>query len=111
MGILLPTSVGGALVNMAASLSGRVVVNLNFTAGKAAMSSASAQAGVKTVVTSRAFIQKASLELPEGVEVIWIEDVRPTIRKIDRAAAPARWPAWPRSGCSRRPRGPGGGSR
>ena len=30
----------GVLVNMAASLSGRVVVNLNFTAGKAAMSSA-----------------------------------------------------------------------
>ena len=49
MGILLPTSVGGCLVNLAAALSGRVVVNLNFTAGKAAMSSAAAQAGLQTV--------------------------------------------------------------
>ena len=39
------------------------------------------------MVTSRAFVEKAALELPEGVEVIWIEDVRPTIGKVDRAVA------------------------
>jgi acyl-[acyl-carrier-protein]-phospholipid O-acyltransferase/long-chain-fatty-acid--[acyl-carrier-protein] ligase len=87
VGIMLPTSVGGCLVNLAATLSGRVVVNLNFTAGKAAMSSAAAQAGLRTLVTSRAFVAKAALELPEGVEAIWIEDIRPTIRGIDRAWA------------------------
>ena len=54
------------LVNLAAALSGRVVVNLNFTAGKAAMGSAAAQAGLRTVVTSRAFVDKAKIELPEG---------------------------------------------
>ena len=84
---MLPTSVAGALVNLAAALSGRVVVNLNFTAGRAAMSSAAAQAGLRTVVTSRAFLEKAKLELPEGVEVIWIEEIRPAIRRTDRAAA------------------------
>ena len=87
VGILLPTSVGGNLVNLAASLSGRVVVNLNFTAGKPAMTSAAAQAGLKTVVTSRSFVEKANLELPDGVETIWLEDVRPTIRRLDRALA------------------------
>ena len=45
VGIMLPTSVGGVLVNLAAAVSGRVVVNLNFTAGKAAIDSAAAQAG------------------------------------------------------------------
>ena len=87
VGILLPTSVGGNLVNLAASLSGRVVVNLNFTAGKPAMTSAAAQAGLKTIVTSRSFIEKANLELPDGVETIWLEDVRPAISRIDRALA------------------------
>ena len=74
-------------MNLAASVSGRVVVNLNFTAGKAAMSSAAAQAGLRTLVTSRNFIEKASLELPDGVEVIWIEEIRSTISRTDRAVA------------------------
>ena len=87
VGIMLPTSVGGALVNLAAALSGRVVVNLNFTAGKAAMSSAAAQAGLRTLVTSRNFVAKASLELPDGVEVIWIEEIRSAISRTGRAAA------------------------
>ena len=34
VGILLPASVGGALVNLAASLAGKAVVNLNFTTGR-----------------------------------------------------------------------------
>jgi acyl-[acyl-carrier-protein]-phospholipid O-acyltransferase/long-chain-fatty-acid--[acyl-carrier-protein] ligase len=89
VGVMLPTSVGGSLVNLAAAISGRVVVNLNFTAGKAAMTSAAAQAGLRTLVTSRTFVEKAALELPEGVEVIWIDDIRPTIRGVDRAKAMA----------------------
>ena len=58
VGILLPASVGGALVNLAAALAGKAVVNLNFTTGRAGMESAAAQAGLKTVVTSRAFLEK-----------------------------------------------------
>jgi acyl-[acyl-carrier-protein]-phospholipid O-acyltransferase/long-chain-fatty-acid--[acyl-carrier-protein] ligase len=87
VGIMLPTSAGGCLANLAATISGRVVVNLNFTAGKAAMSSASAQSGLKTLLTSRTFVEKAGLELPDGVEVIWIEDIRPAIRRTDRLFA------------------------
>ena len=47
VGILLPASVGGALANLAASLAGKTVVNLNFTTGRAGMESAAAQAGLK----------------------------------------------------------------
>ena len=53
VGLLLPTSVGGSLVNLAAALAGQAAVNLNFTAGRAGMESAAAQAGLRTVVTSR----------------------------------------------------------
>jgi acyl-[acyl-carrier-protein]-phospholipid O-acyltransferase/long-chain-fatty-acid--[acyl-carrier-protein] ligase len=75
VGILLPPSVAGALANLAATLAGHTTVNLNYTAGRAGLTSAACQAGLRTVVTSRAFIDKAKLELPEGVEPIWIEDV------------------------------------
>jgi acyl-[acyl-carrier-protein]-phospholipid O-acyltransferase/long-chain-fatty-acid--[acyl-carrier-protein] ligase len=87
VGILLPTSVAGVMVNLSATLSGRAVVNLNFTAGRAAMESAMAQAGIRTLVASKAFLEKAKLELPEGVEPIWIEEVRDAIGAPDRALA------------------------
>jgi acyl-[acyl-carrier-protein]-phospholipid O-acyltransferase / long-chain-fatty-acid--[acyl-carrier-protein] ligase len=75
VGILLPASVGGALVNLAATLAGKTVVNLNFTTGRAGMGSAAAQSGLRTVITSRAFLEKAKLEPPDHVEMIVLEDV------------------------------------
>lgn len=98
VGILLPSTVGGALVNIAAALAGRVSVNLNFTAGRRAMESAARQAELRTVVTSGVFVARAELELPEGVRPIWIEDVAGTIGSGARVAAmllalvaPVRW--------------------
>ena len=76
VGLMLPPSVASALTNVAAALAGRTSVNLNFTAGQSAISSAAKQADLKTVVTSRAFLEKASVELPEGVTAIYLEDVR-----------------------------------
>jgi acyl-[acyl-carrier-protein]-phospholipid O-acyltransferase/long-chain-fatty-acid--[acyl-carrier-protein] ligase len=87
VGVMLPTGVASALVNLAASLSGRAVVNLNFTAGQDAIDSAAEQAGLKTVVTSLAFLDKVSVALPHGVEVIWVEEVRDGLSRKDRAAA------------------------
>ncbi|WP_406694155.1 AMP-binding protein [Singulisphaera sp. Ch08] len=84
VGILLPSSVAAALVNLAASLAGRVSVNLNFTAGKAGMESVVKQAGLQTIVTSRAFLEKAKLELPGGVTPIWLEDLSAEITTKDR---------------------------
>jgi acyl-[acyl-carrier-protein]-phospholipid O-acyltransferase/long-chain-fatty-acid--[acyl-carrier-protein] ligase len=79
VGILLPPSITGAVVNLAAVLSGRTSVNLNYTAGQAGMRSAVRQAGLKSVVTSRAFLETAKLEMPEGLAPIWLEDVIPKI--------------------------------
>lgn len=87
VGLLLPPSIGGGLANFAASLSGRASVNLNYTAGAAGMSSAAKQAGLRTVVTSREFLEKANLELPEGVEPIWAEDLRDSIGPLQRLVA------------------------
>ena len=87
VGVLLPASVGGALVNLAAALAGKAVVNLNFTTGQAGMDSAASQAGLETVITSRAFLEKGKLEPPTGAELIYLEDVMTAIPRKDRSSA------------------------
>ena len=79
VGILLPPTVAGALVNVAAPLCGKTSVNLNYTVGKSGIEAAVRLAGLRTIVTSRTFVEKAKLELPEGPSIIWLEDVARTI--------------------------------
>jgi acyl-[acyl-carrier-protein]-phospholipid O-acyltransferase / long-chain-fatty-acid--[acyl-carrier-protein] ligase len=79
VGLLLPPSVAGALVNIAASLSGKTSVNLNYTVGRAGLESAITQASIKTVLTSRKFIEKAKLDIPQGTTILWLEDIAKTI--------------------------------
>jgi len=71
--ILLPASVGGALANIAVLMSGKVGVNLNFTAGKAAMASALKQCKASVILTSRVFVEKAGLE--KDSRMVFLEDV------------------------------------
>jgi len=87
LGIMLPASVAGVLVNLAALFAGKVPVNLNFTAGPEAIESALAQCGIETIVTARRFVEKA--KLPQRPEMVFIEDIASTIpplRKIALAA-------------------------
>ncbi|HSF69829.1 MAG TPA: AMP-binding protein, partial [Nitrospira sp.] len=79
VGLLLPPSVAGALVNIAASLCGKTSVNLNYTVGRAGLESAVKLASLKTIVTSRLFVEKAKLDLPPTVTVLWLDDLAKTI--------------------------------
>ncbi len=79
VGILLPPTVAGALVNVAAPLCGKTSVNLNYTVGKSGLEAAVRIAGLRTIVTSRTFVEKAKLDLPEGPSIIWLEDLARTI--------------------------------
>jgi acyl-[acyl-carrier-protein]-phospholipid O-acyltransferase/long-chain-fatty-acid--[acyl-carrier-protein] ligase len=87
VGILLPPSVAGALVNFAATLAGRVTVNLNYTAGRTGMQSAATQAELRTVVTSRTFLEKAKLELPVGLDILYLEDLQGSVGATTRISA------------------------
>jgi acyl-[acyl-carrier-protein]-phospholipid O-acyltransferase/long-chain-fatty-acid--[acyl-carrier-protein] ligase len=87
VGVMLPASVAGVLVNIAALFAGKVPVNLNFTAGAEATESALSQCGITTIVTSRRFVEKA--KLPERPGMVCVEDIAPTIstlRKVLLAA-------------------------
>ncbi len=86
VGVLLPPSVGGALTNLALALLGRVTVNLNFTASREAFASSIRQAGLRHIITSRAFLEK----FPEfqGLEgLVLIEDLAARITAGDRLGA------------------------
>ncbi|HEX4544707.1 MAG TPA: acyl-[ACP]--phospholipid O-acyltransferase [Candidatus Acidoferrum sp.] len=73
VGILLPPSVPGALVNFAAMLLGKVPVNLNYTVSNETLVSCAEQCNLKTIVTARVFLEKVKVQ-PPG-ELIFIEDV------------------------------------
>jgi acyl-[acyl-carrier-protein]-phospholipid O-acyltransferase / long-chain-fatty-acid--[acyl-carrier-protein] ligase len=96
VGILLPPCVPGALVNWAALLSGRVPVNLNYTASDDVIASCARQCGIETVITSKAFLEKVKLTVPG--KTILIEEVAGNPRLSERLMAaliawfvPSRW--------------------
>src|SRR5579871_603547 len=96
IGILLPSSVGGALANAGTMISGKVPVNLNFTAGRESMASAVEQCGIRTILTSKIFLAKAKLEAMDGM--VYLEDVMGHMTGFDKFGAlvaarllPARW--------------------
>jgi len=88
--LLLPTSSAGLLANMAAFISGKTVVNLNFTAPIESLVSAIKKADIKTIYTSRKFIKKLaqkSVELDALFELatpIYLEDIQQSIQKPEQ---------------------------
>ncbi|HUL16855.1 MAG TPA: acyl-[ACP]--phospholipid O-acyltransferase [Terriglobales bacterium] len=73
VGILLPPSIPGALLNYAAFFMGKVPVNLNYTASAETLASCARQCGLQTVMTSRLFLEKVKIQ-PPG-EVRFLEDI------------------------------------
>jgi acyl-[acyl-carrier-protein]-phospholipid O-acyltransferase/long-chain-fatty-acid--[acyl-carrier-protein] ligase len=82
IGLLLPSSVGGALANIAVALAGKTSVNLNFTAGRDGMAAAIARCDIRTVLTSRRFLSKAEIDAPEGT--VFLEDVLTQFTKAQK---------------------------
>lgn len=66
IGIFLPAVAGAALANFAVLMAGKVPVNLNFTAGREATDTAIRQCRLRTILTSRAFLERTGLAAPEG---------------------------------------------
>ncbi|MBC8097508.1 MAG: AMP-binding protein, partial [Akkermansiaceae bacterium] len=79
VGLLLPPSVPGALVNYAALLLGKVPVNLNYTVSEETLASCIRQCEIKTVLTSKTVLDKLKLKVP--CETILLERVAGTERR------------------------------
>ncbi len=85
VGILLPPSVPGALINLAALLMGKVPVNLNYTASNEVLASCAKQCELKTVITSKAFLERVHLEVP--AQAIILEDLAANPGSLERLSA------------------------
>ena len=90
VGLLLPSSAGGAIASIAILSLGKTIVNLNFTAGKKALGSAAKLAELKHIYTSRKFLDKM---LERGIDLesffpncklLMLEDIREEISSISR---------------------------
>ncbi|MBN1902077.1 MFS transporter [Candidatus Sumerlaeota bacterium] len=88
VGIVMPASVPGALVNIALTMMGKIPVNLNFTAPESSVRSAIEQAGIKTVLTSRKFLEKyRDFRIPEETQTLYLEDLFAKIRTPQKISA------------------------
>ena len=91
IGVLLPNSAGVVVTFFALQTIGRVPAMLNFTAGASNLIAACTAARVHTVLTSRAFVDKARLgdvvaKLGEKVRIVYLEDVKASIGLADKVA-------------------------
>src|SRR5581483_1532806 len=96
VGLLLPPSVPGALVNFAALLLGKVPVNLNYTVSEETLAACIRQCGIRTVISSKAFLEKLKLKVPGGVLLLEELVAKPSLMEKLAAVAfaygvPDRW--------------------
>lgn len=73
VGLLLPPSVPGAVINFAAMLAGRVPVNLNYTVSEETLASCIQQCDIQAVITSKAFLEKVKIKVPG--QTIYLEEL------------------------------------
>ena len=89
VGVMLPNANGAAVSIFALMSAGRVPAMINFSAGAANVRSACKAASLKTIVTSRTFVDRARLgalvQAIEGdVRIVYLEDIRARVSFIDR---------------------------
>ena len=83
VGMLVPPSVAGTVVNAALSIDGRVAVNLNYTLTPEVINFCIRECGIKHVLTSRAFLEKRPFETDEA-ELVFLEDLAEKVSGFDK---------------------------
>jgi acyl-[acyl-carrier-protein]-phospholipid O-acyltransferase/long-chain-fatty-acid--[acyl-carrier-protein] ligase len=89
VGVMLPNANGAAATLLGMMSAGRVPAMINFTAGATNIQAACTAAEVRTIVTSRGFVDRARLDkvvatLAETVGIVYLEDLRETISLDDK---------------------------
>ena len=91
VGLLLPNTNATVICFLALQHLGRIPAMLNYTAGIQALTAASTTGQIKTVYTSRRFVENAGLqklaeELGTQVTLIYLEDLRGQVTVYDKLA-------------------------
>ncbi|WP_432284386.1 AMP-binding protein [Aminobacter sp. BA135] len=97
VGILLPNANGVVLAMLGLISAGRVAAMINYTAGAANVASAVKTAAITTIVSSRAFVQKADLgdvvtaAEQAGAKIVWLEELRDSVTTQEKLTAALQW--------------------
>ncbi len=89
VGLLLPNVQGLAVTFFGLTAFGRVPAMLNFTAGVRNLLAACEVGGIRTIVTSRRFVDQGKLDdviaaLEPGRSILYLEDIRRQITSLDK---------------------------
>ena len=88
VGVLLPNTNAFPVVLMSLWQSGWIPAILNYSTGSAVMLNCAQLAGLRQIITSRTFIEKAKLNLEPitstGVELLYLEEVRTGISHMEK---------------------------
>jgi acyl-[acyl-carrier-protein]-phospholipid O-acyltransferase / long-chain-fatty-acid--[acyl-carrier-protein] ligase len=85
VGVLLPPTVGAAIVNAALALSGKVAVNLNYTSTQPILDVCMDRARLRHVISSPQFLSRVKLEVRE--RMLDAGDLRKRATSADKALA------------------------
>ncbi len=85
VGVLLPPSVGGVIVNMALAFDRRTSANLNYTVSSDVLNHCIKDVGIKHVLTSQKFLSKMDFNL--DAEIVLLDSLRDKVTKLDKAIA------------------------
>ena len=89
IGIILPTTIAGSLVNMAIFSLGKKVVNLNYSSENNSLKYAMNLADIKSIITSKQAISKLKIkgfdleDILKDKNIIYLEDLKPLITKFE----------------------------
>jgi acyl-[acyl-carrier-protein]-phospholipid O-acyltransferase / long-chain-fatty-acid--[acyl-carrier-protein] ligase len=107
IGVLLPNVNAMPVTILSLWAAGKVPAILNFSSGIVTMLTCARLAGLKRVVTSRVFLEKAKLDLSSfraaGIQVIELEEIRATIRATTKLSMAVRHWIQPGEGVNRAP--------
>lgn len=85
IGVLLPPTVAGTVINAAIALSRKIAVNLNYTLSEKDINHCIREAGIKHIITSRKFMEKLPFNL--NAELVYAEDLKEKSTTLDKAVA------------------------
>jgi acyl-[acyl-carrier-protein]-phospholipid O-acyltransferase/long-chain-fatty-acid--[acyl-carrier-protein] ligase len=95
VGVLLPNVNAMPVLLLSLWRAGKVPAVLNYTSGPASLLACARLAGLRQVITSRAFLARAGLEVSglsaDGIELVFLEDVRSGISRGEKLWAAARF--------------------
>jgi len=86
IGIMIPTSAGAALATVGAVMSGRIPVMINYSTGAEANAKyAQKKCSFRTIITSRALLEKIDCPVIDGM--VLIEDIMASVTTGDKLKA------------------------